>query len=75
MTVRAKFVCFVKAETVGRNFDIELLPVVDSDPDSENGRFYKSTPSGSIKLATINEKAAAQFVPGNEYYVDFTSAE
>lgn len=71
--VRAKF----RVETVTYHRDgyasIKLFPVVSGS--EENKRFYKYTPSGSIELSTINLEAAGQFLPGHDYYVDFTPAE
>lgn len=70
--VRAKFVCrSVLTDTAGAT--ITLAPV--SDGSEENKRFFKYTPCGEIKMGTINPEAAAQFVPGKSYYVDFTVAE
>lgn len=43
-------------------------------PDSENARFWDATPSGELKLCTINEAAWSQFELGKEYYIDFTKA-
>ena len=73
MSVRAKF----KVTTLSQNtfgHTVELEPVYDSDPKSENGRFYKATPGGKITLSTVNPEAALQFKPGDEFYVDFTKA-
>lgn len=54
---------------------IVLQPVYSSDPESENRAFWRSSPSGEIRLGTINLDAAAQFDLDGEYYVDFTKAE
>ena len=50
---------------------IKLQPVYSSDPESENGKFYKQTPGGNIELTTVNDEAAKEFEIGKEYYVDF----
>lgn len=73
MTIRAKFRvhCVIPS---GDGFRIDLSPVYDSNPDSENGRFYKATPWGQITLGTVNAAAAEQFKAGAEFYVDFTPA-
>jgi hypothetical protein len=70
MTVRAKFRvnCVVPS---GNGVRIDLHPVYDSDPNSENGKFFNATPWGHITLGTMNAAAAAQFTPGAEFYVDF----
>lgn len=52
---------------------IVLSPVTSGS--KENEEFYKMTPGGSIQLSTINDEAAAQFIPGKEYYVEFIAAE
>ena len=49
---------------------ITLNAVTSGSPENET--FYKWTPSGNIVLETINPAAAEQFVPGKEFYVDFT---
>lgn len=85
--VRAKFRCDGKNLTAGQVRDAEgkyvpgliaevvLRPVVDADAKSENGQFYAATPSGEVKLTTVNGKAAEVFVPGRAYYLDFTPAD
>jgi hypothetical protein len=50
----------------------ELTPVTGNSP--ENSAFYEATPSGSIKVGTINKAALDHFVIGREFYVDFTPA-
>ena len=52
---------------------ISLNTVYSGSP--ENEAFFKMTPGGTIMLATVNPKAAEQFVVGKEYYVDFTLAD
>jgi hypothetical protein len=68
MRVRAKFHCNFKDANV-----IHLGVVYGGS--SENEKFFKYTPGGQITLNVLNEDAAAQFVQGKEYYVDFTPAE
>jgi hypothetical protein len=67
-TVRAKFTC-----TGNQGGQIALVPVYSGS--EENEQFYAATPGGSISLSVVNEKAIPHFVPGKEYYVDFTPAE
>ncbi len=72
MAVRAKF----KVEAVTHNVSgasITLFPVTGES--TENKEFYKYTPGGKIELATVNKAAAEQFIPGKEFYVDFTAAD
>lgn len=65
---RAKFRCD-KNENGGI-----VLNAVTSGSD-ENKGFFEATPSGSIQMGIVNKDAAAQFVPGQEYYVDFSEAK
>mgnify|MGYP001609875291 CR=1 FL=1 len=77
--VRAKF--YVNSITqskmygseTGLGYTVDLNPVIGGS--SENEKFFRLTPSGSIKLGTINEEAAKSFEIGKEYYIDFTPAE
>ena len=79
MTVRAKFRVhnvqpYTDASGVINGTRVSMSPVYDSNPDSENAKFYSATPWGEIVLGTVNLDAAAQFKPGAEIYVDFTPA-
>jgi len=73
MSVRAKFKVTAVSEFEGGLKQITLNPVSSGSP--ENERFFKWTPSGEIKMGTVNPSAAAQFKPGTQFYVDFTSVE
>jgi hypothetical protein len=54
---------------------IVLSPVyANNDPKHENSRFWDSSPTGEIKLGTVNPDAWQQFELGKEYYIDFTPA-
>lgn len=54
---------------------IVMNPVYgNGNPDHENTKFWQASPSGELKLGTVNAAAAAQFVLGREYYIDFTPA-
>lgn len=52
---------------------IVMSPVGYTTP--ENQAFWSATPSGEVKLGTINPEAWQQFELGKEYYVDFTPAK
>ena len=67
MTVRCKFKCDSKTETVD-GFRVHFSPVIGSS--NENKEFFKWTPSGSLEFGTINQVAADVFIPGAEYYLD-----
>ena len=56
---------------------IVLQPVyaVNGDPNHENTKFWEASPSGEIKLGTINQAAWETFELNGEYYVDFTKAD
>lgn len=71
MSVVAKFRCESKS-TDGST--ITLRAVYDPNPDSENGRFFSATPSGTISLNIVNKLAAEQFRVGTEYLVTFNEA-
>lgn len=71
MTTRAKFKCTVVEHNLTGKV-ITLQPVVSGSVENES--FYRYTPCGEIKLGVVNDAAAAQFVPGAEYYVDFVPA-
>lgn len=80
MMVRAKFT--VREITRTKHWDkskgeiqtIVLSPVI-SDGNEENKKFFEATPTGEIKLGTVNEAAARQFELGKSYFVDFSPAE
>lgn len=55
---------------------MQFAPVYgNGDPNHENTRFWNASPSGEIKLGTVNPAAWEQFEMGKEYYVDFTPAD
>ena len=70
--VRAKFRCESNSVQGDSGSQITLRAVYDSNPASENGQFFKWTPSGEIRMGVVNPAAAEQFAEGKEYYVDFT---
>ncbi len=52
---------------------IILSPVYSNgDPEHENTKFWNASPSGEIKLGTINPAAWELFNLGGEFYIDFT---
>lgn len=90
-TVRAKFQvtrveCSTYSKSVKRedgSFGLEkqemrtivLSPVYSEAPDSENKRFWDSSPTGEIRLGTVNPAAWQAFDLDKAYYIDFTPAE
>ncbi len=72
MAVRAKFIVESVTRTT-QGGSTTLRPVTSGSPENES--FYKFTPGGTISLSIVNDPALAQFVPGRQFYVDFTEAE
>lgn len=68
--VRAKFVCIGKEPMDGGE---KIMLEAVTHGSAENDKFFRYTPCGRVEIGTINEKAAQQFILGNEYFVDFTS--
>ena len=46
----------------------------NGDPNHENTKFWNASPSGEVKLGTVNPEAWKKFKLGEEYYLDFTPA-
>lgn len=71
MATRAKFQCYeIKTDEGGSN--VMLRTVYSTKLGTEDNRFTKMTPSGTIEMRVDNPEAAVQFVPGKQYYVDFS---
>ncbi len=82
LTVRAKFQCtsvrkyqahIENPEThqwePGFGYEYEFMAVTSGS--EENKQFFASTPTGSLKMSAVR---ADLFVPGQNYYLDFTPA-
>ena len=71
--VRAKFIVQY-VQDFGQVKEVKLVPVTPNADDkiSENERFHKYTPNGSITMTIDNPPASDQFAPGKSFYVDFT---
>jgi len=70
--VRAKF----KVNSV-KNYEhgaAEVMMEPISSGSEENKHFWKYTPSGTLSMWIDNPDAVKQFVPGQEYYLDFILA-
>jgi hypothetical protein len=85
MTIRAKFYCVSRTETLSPNYNYETKenetrrtysvrfhPVTGGS--EENKRFYASTPGGSIEMHGLTEAVGLQFELSKEYYLDFNLA-
>ena len=55
---------------------IVMSPVYgNKDPEHENTKFWNATPTGELRLGSVNAEAAKLFELDKEYYIDFTPAE
>ena len=52
-----------------------VMHPVYGDKSPENKMFWDATPSGEIRVGTVNPEAWQKFELDREYYVDFTLAE
>jgi hypothetical protein len=70
--MRAKFRLIAVTKRVDA-YDLWFTAVAgDSD---ENKRFWKYTPSGELKLTTVNPDVVKGLEPGTEYYLDIAPAQ
>lgn len=52
-------------------WSVTMSPVyANNDPEHENSRFWQATPSGEIKLGTVNKAAVDTLDLGMECYID-----
>ena len=78
MAVRAKFRSYAVKHTLqqdGSVYSVDVTLGAVTGGSEENKAFWKSTPSGQITLTITNPDAYAQFLPGMEFYVDFTEVQ
>lgn len=69
--MQAKFECtYVGRGKWGHNLKFQAV----SGTSEENAAFFKATPSGSIEINTLNDRAIEGFEPGKTYYVGFVEA-
>ena len=54
--------------------EVTLQAVASSDPDSDNFKWSKATPSAQFKITISNPAAMGALTSGHEFYVDFTPA-
>ncbi len=82
MSVRAKFTCVSMQKYESNVWDMahqntitgilyryEFYPVTATS--EENNTFFASTPTGSLQMSAVRDDL---FVPGQNYYLDFTPA-
>lgn len=72
MSVRMKMVV-EEIESHSEGGQVKMTPVISGSP--ENEMFFKWTPSGVLKIGTINRSALEQFSLGAEMYVDISPAD
>ena len=70
--IRAKMVCEEVAKNINAGERVKLRAVYGDTP--ENKSFSKWTPSATVEMQISNPAALGAFVPGAEYYLDFTPA-
>jgi hypothetical protein len=71
--MRAKFKCDSVTKYQGDHEEVDLT--TQYSDTKEDNEFSQATPSGSLKMMIDNPKAKGYFVPGKDYYLDFTPAE
>ena len=69
--MKCKFKLIEKKETEA-GITLMFIPANSGSP--ENEQYFKYTPFGQIQIGTINKDYANTFIPGKEYYVEFTDA-
>lgn len=72
MLTRAKFTVQSKTETKD-GYRVLLTAVTGTS--EENATFFKYTPNGTIEMGLVQAETAGKFVPGKDYYIDFTEVE
>lgn len=70
--VRAMFTCEEKIQTRD-GYRVKFTAVTGDSELAE--QFFRWTPWGTLEMGTINDAAAAAFVPGKSYFLDITPAE
>lgn len=69
MSIQAKFRCTSKTQHIGDVVDVRLEACTSGEGNKSWSRY---TPSGEMRLSITNPGAHEQFVPGNEYLIEFT---
>lgn len=73
MSTRAKFL--VQTRTESKDGYQVTLTAVTTGNSEENASFFKYTPSGTLTMGLVQPETAESFVPGKEFYLDFTEVE
>ncbi len=72
MTTRCKVKCIETGQHADGTHRAKFAAVYDHDPNSENGKFFRYTPSLTLDVGIINDQ---KFEAGKEYYLEFSSAD
>lgn len=75
VTIRAKFVCELKAHGPENQEEgsVTLRAVTQTDSEAED--YFRYTPWGEIKMGLLNASAFARFEVGRHYYVEFSPVQ
>lgn len=68
MDIRAKFKVISVAPQGDEHTSINLMAVYSEDPNHENAKYWKYTPSGNLTM-TVLSHVVADFAEGQEYYI------
>lgn len=74
-TIRCKFVCISAQKTTYGTEEVEFMPVTPTADVPENEKFWKATPTGTVRLGIDNPAAQDQFAVGQSYYFHITAAQ
>ncbi len=81
MTTEVALRCKMRVERVTRDYDqtgqpmnehVTLQAVYSNDPESENAKWAKWTPSGKLEITINNPNAFGALTREHEFFVDFT---
>jgi hypothetical protein len=74
MKIRGKFTCESVTPEHG-NETVRLRAVYAGEKNAEDNTFSEATPSAEVTMTISNKSAHGAFVPGKQYYADFSPAE
>jgi hypothetical protein len=77
ITTRAKFECqrIEEMRYQGGQQTKVVVTAVTAYNAPEDKPFWDATPIGETSIGVANEKALEVFVPGQQYFVDFTAVD
>ncbi len=74
MNIRAKFKVIDVTPQSEDHTSINLMAVYSDDPNHENRKYWKYTPSGNLMM-TVVSSVVKDFEVGQEYYITLELAE